>query len=61
MRAIARATTASIGLFSRNLREITSFYPEIAAVLAEITDGRTVLLDGELRRPRRVRRPVVLP
>ncbi|MFD3427693.1 ATP-dependent DNA ligase [Nocardia fluminea] len=51
VRAIAHCTPAGIGLWSRNLREITNSYPEIVDVLAEITDGRTMLLDGELVAP----------
>lgn len=51
VRAIAHCTPAGISLWSRNLREITGSYPEIVTALAEITDGRTMMLDGELIAP----------
>ncbi|MGW6730223.1 non-homologous end-joining DNA ligase [Nocardia sp. NPDC055029] len=51
VRAIARCTPDGVSLWSRNLREITSSYPEVVAALAEITCGRTILLDGELVAP----------
>ncbi|MEU4600246.1 hypothetical protein [Nocardia sp. NPDC023988] len=35
-------------MWSRNLRDLTGSYPEIVTALAEITEGRTILLDGEL-------------
>ncbi|MFC9966664.1 non-homologous end-joining DNA ligase [Nocardia ignorata] len=51
VRAIAHCTPAGISLWSRNLRDITGSYPEVVAALTEITDGRTLLLDGELVAP----------
>ncbi|MEV0436519.1 non-homologous end-joining DNA ligase [Nocardia sp. NPDC050413] len=51
VRAIAHCTPAGISLWSRNLRDITASYPEVVAALTEITDGRTLLLDGELVAP----------
>ncbi|RMI33728.1 non-homologous end-joining DNA ligase [Nocardia stercoris] len=51
VRAIARCTRDGISLWSRNLREITGSYPEIATALTEATAGRTLLLDGELVAP----------
>ncbi|MFD8098178.1 non-homologous end-joining DNA ligase [Nocardia fluminea] len=50
-RAIAHCTAAGISLWSHNLREITGSYPEVVDALAEITEGRTMLLDGELVAP----------
>ncbi|MEU4709393.1 non-homologous end-joining DNA ligase [Nocardia salmonicida] len=51
VRAIAHCAPTGISLWSRNLREITGSYPEIVTALTEITDGRTMLLDGELVAP----------
>ncbi len=51
VRAIAHCTPAGISLWSRNLRDITGSYPEVVTALTEITDGRTLLLDGELVAP----------
>ncbi|MBC7301408.1 MAG: hypothetical protein H5T78_10680 [Nocardia sp.] len=51
VRAIAHCTPAGISLWSRNLREITGSYPEIVTALTETTDGRTMMLDGELIAP----------
>ena len=51
VRAIAHCTPTGISLWSRNLREITGSYPEIVTALTEITDRRTMLLDGELVAP----------
>ncbi|MGW5455467.1 non-homologous end-joining DNA ligase [Nocardia sp. NPDC003979] len=51
VRAIAHCTPAGISLWSRNLRDITASYPEVVTALTEITDGRTLLLDGELVAP----------
>ncbi|MEV0544126.1 ATP-dependent DNA ligase, partial [Nocardia salmonicida] len=44
VRASAHCTPTGISLWSRNLREITGSYPEI-------TNGRNMLLDGELVAP----------
>lgn len=51
VRAIAHCTPAGISLWSRNLSDITGSYPEVVTALTEITDGRTLLLDGELVAP----------
>ncbi|WP_084457406.1 non-homologous end-joining DNA ligase [Nocardia coubleae] len=51
VRAIAHCAPAGISLWSRNLRDITGSYPEVVTALTEITDGRTLLLDGELVAP----------
>lgn len=51
VRALARCTSEGVSLWSRNLREITGSYPEVVAALAEITYGRTIMLDGELVAP----------
>lgn len=48
VRAIARCTGDGVSLWSRNLREITASYPDVVAALTELTDGRTLLIDGEL-------------
>ncbi|MEU5405178.1 non-homologous end-joining DNA ligase [Nocardia asteroides] len=51
VRAIARCTPDGVGLWSRNLREITASYPEVVAALTEIVEGRTLMFDGELVAP----------
>ena len=47
VRAIALCETGHVTLQSRSLRDITSQYPEIAAVALEL-EGREAVLDGEL-------------
>jgi bifunctional non-homologous end joining protein LigD len=47
VRAIALCETGHVTLHSRSLRDITSQYPEIAAVALEL-EGREAVLDGEL-------------
>ncbi|WP_189024704.1 non-homologous end-joining DNA ligase [Nocardia rhizosphaerihabitans] len=51
VRAITRCGSDGVSLWSRNLREITGSYPEVVAALAEVTEGRSILLDGELVAP----------
>jgi bifunctional non-homologous end joining protein LigD len=47
IRAIAYCETGQLRLESRNLREITSHYPELRAVAADL-GAREVVLDGEI-------------
>lgn len=51
VRAITRCGSDGVSLWSRNLREIIGSYPEVVAALAEVTEGRSILLDGELVAP----------
>lgn len=47
VRAGALVRDGRIRLFSRNQRDITATYPELAA-LGDLTDGRQSMLDGEI-------------
>ncbi|MDY7101289.1 MAG: non-homologous end-joining DNA ligase [Actinomycetota bacterium] len=47
MRIVAWVADGSVRLQSTNLRDVTISYPELAA-LAEVFDGRRVVLDGEV-------------
>ncbi|WP_324195815.1 non-homologous end-joining DNA ligase [Nocardia cyriacigeorgica] len=48
VRAIIICDAAGCHLYSRNRREITGSYPELAATLTELADGRELILDGEI-------------
>lgn len=48
VRALALCKGESCRLYSRNRREITDSYPELAAALAESARGRVLILDGEV-------------
>ncbi|MGW5575798.1 ATP-dependent DNA ligase [Nocardia thailandica] len=52
MRALARIDADDgVRLFSRNRRDITASYPELAAPLAAAAAGREMVLGGELVAP----------
>ncbi|NEW42503.1 non-homologous end-joining DNA ligase [Nocardia cyriacigeorgica] len=48
VRAIVICETGGCRFYSRNRREITGSYPELAATLTELADGRELILDGEI-------------
>ncbi|MGW5575481.1 non-homologous end-joining DNA ligase [Nocardia thailandica] len=52
VRALAHvATDGGVRLFSRNSRDVTGSYPEIAEALTAVAAGRELVLDGELVAP----------
>ncbi|MFE7798714.1 non-homologous end-joining DNA ligase [Nocardia sp. NPDC057440] len=48
VRALAMCKGEVCRLYSRNKRDITGSYPELAAALAESARGRSLILDGEV-------------
>ncbi|WP_406239438.1 non-homologous end-joining DNA ligase [Nocardia sp. NBC_01009] len=48
VRVLALCKGEACRLYSRNKREITDSYPELAAALAESACGRALILDGEV-------------
>ncbi|MGW0359243.1 ATP-dependent DNA ligase [Nocardia nova] len=51
MRAIGLVDGEQVGLFSRNGREVTASFPELAAALADTAVGRRFVVDGEVVAP----------
>jgi len=60
IRAVLRVVDGRPTVTSRNGRDLTALVPELRA-LAEALGSRPAVLDGELGRPGRRRRPVVRP
>ncbi|TLF55807.1 ATP-dependent DNA ligase, partial [Nocardia cyriacigeorgica] len=48
VRAIVVCQGGECRLYSRNQRDVTGSYPELATVLGELTAGRELILDGEI-------------
>nr|WP_280186824.1 MULTISPECIES: non-homologous end-joining DNA ligase [Nocardia] len=51
MRAITAVRDGTARLYSRTLREVTASFPEVAAAIAALADGRELIVDGELISP----------